>query len=91
MNRILLPLLCAALLAPAARADRFHLGSAETADRMTDGEADVIEGVLLEETETTYRIRIAGGEIELAKSRVYKVESTALTVARFYRNTWPSA
>ncbi len=80
MNRFLLPLVCAALLAPAARADRFHLGSAETAEKMTDGEADVIEGVLLEETETTYRIRIEGGEIELAKSRVYKVEKTGLTV-----------
>ena len=82
MNRILLPLLCAALLAPAAQADKFHLGTAETAEKMTDGEADIVEGVLLEETETTYRIRIEGGEIELAKSRVYKVESSDLTVAQ---------
>ncbi len=82
ITRLVLASLCGLCFTPAAMADKFHCGSAETAKQMTDGSADIIEGVLLEEKDGFYVIRIEGGEIRMAKSSVYKVEKDGLTVAQ---------
>lgn len=75
--------LAAALIAPAAPADEFYVGSEETAAKMTeDSSPDVIVGVLVDEDETFYHLRVEGGEMQLAKSLVYKVVEDDLTVAR---------
>lgn len=74
--------LAALLLAPAARADKFYLGTAEEAKKVAEGSnPTTIEGVLLAETDTHYHIRVVGGEIVLEKKGVYKVEKDTMTVA----------
>lgn len=82
MFRTLIPLICLAAFAPQAHADKFYLGSEETAAKMTEGEPDVVEGVLLKEEDGFYVIRVEGGEIRLPKARVWKVEKTELTAAQ---------
>ncbi|MGE0142377.1 MAG: hypothetical protein AB7I19_03885 [Planctomycetota bacterium] len=77
--RCFLPALLALAIAPAASADRFYLGTAETAAKFTHGNPDFIQGVLLSETATEYVIRVEGGEVTLAKSAVWKVEADGLT------------
>jgi hypothetical protein len=77
----LLPLLCAtALLAPFARADKFWL-SDPAAETVEGSQAAVIEGVLLDETDTAYHLRTVGGELWLAKALVFEREMDGLTVA----------
>ncbi|MBK8098234.1 MAG: hypothetical protein IPK26_14070 [Planctomycetes bacterium] len=74
--------LAALLLAPAARADKFYLGTAEEAKKVAEGSnPTTIEGVLLAETDTHYHIRVVGGEVVLEKKGVFKVEKDAMTVA----------
>lgn len=77
--RFVLPALLAALLAPTASADKFYLGSAATAELMTEGTPDFVEGVLLGEEDGMYIIRMEGGELRVAKDSVWKIESDALS------------
>ncbi len=73
-----------ALLAQPLSADKFYFGS-EADKKKTQGNAandDFVQGVLLKEDKDTYTIRILGGEINVAKSMVYKVERDGLTVAQ---------
>ena len=81
-THLLIAAVCAAALAPAARADKFHLATKEQEQKMTAGQADVIEGVLLEQKDNRYVIRIQGGQIELPTSRVHEIEKDGLTVAQ---------
>ncbi|MGA1607855.1 MAG: hypothetical protein ACO4CT_12790, partial [Planctomycetota bacterium] len=71
---------CLGLLAltSTARADRFHLSPPERADKMTQGEADVIEGVLLSEEDGLLVIRVEGGVMRLPKDSVHRIEKDDL-------------
>lgn len=73
-------ILCAAALfcAP-AKADKFWL-SDPAKDTVEGSQPDVVEGVVLEETETLVHLRVVGGELFLSKSRIFKTEKDALTV-----------
>ena len=66
------------LLSPHAQADRFFFSGDDTND---SHRARYIEGVLLEETGTHYRIRVAGGEITVPRAAVFRIEATSLSVA----------
>jgi hypothetical protein len=82
MMRLLPVSLVAFCLAAPAAADKFHLGSADDAKKLAEGSSpSVIEGVLLEEKDGNYVIRVDGGEIRLAKASVHKIEKDGLTVA----------
>ncbi|MCR9247287.1 MAG: hypothetical protein NXI31_19820 [bacterium] len=72
-------LLCtaAALFAAPAKADKFWL---EDPDKQTAGTPAVIEGVLLDQNDSSYHIRVVGGELILSKRRVFKVEKTDLSL-----------
>ncbi|MCP5043754.1 MAG: hypothetical protein GY944_22220, partial [bacterium] len=82
VSKLLLAGLSLLVLTPTASADRFYFGSPTTAQKISDGTADFIEGVLLREADGQYVIRVEGGEISVAKSLVWKVESNELTVAQ---------
>jgi hypothetical protein len=73
---------CLGLLAFAgtARADRFHLTSTEKAQKMAEGEADVIEGALVDEEDGLLVIRVEGGVLRLPKASVHRIEKTELSV-----------
>ena len=80
--RILTAACAAALFAPLAHADKFYLGSADDAAKMAeDSSPNMISGVLLKEDDTFYTLRVEGGEMQLQKALVYKVEKDTLTVA----------
>lgn len=77
-----LPLIAASalLFAVPAKADKFWLSDpAEQAKAAEGSSPDVIEGVLLEETDAGYRIRVVGGELILPKASVFKIEKDAMT------------
>lgn len=81
--RLLLPI-ALSLLSGTVCAQTFYLGSEAEHERMTAVEGsrpDTITGHLLSESETTYTLRVEGGELTLAKARVWKVEGAAPTVA----------
>lgn len=76
-----LPLLAAAaLFAAPAKADKFWMSDPEAQQNAPEGSVpDYIEGVLLSEDETTYTVRVEGGELVLQKEDVFKVEKDDLT------------
>ena len=79
LNRLILSTLALLTLAPAASADKFYLGSAEEAEK-TSGSPRAIQGVLLEDAEESYTIRIEGGLVTIPKSLVYKIEKDGVTI-----------
>ena len=82
MLRLALVPLAALVFSPYASADRFYFTSdEETAKEEVDSIPDAIEGVLTAEDEENYTIRVEGGEIQIAKDMVVKIERDALTVA----------
>ncbi len=80
LNRLILPTLALLTLAPAASADKFYLGSAEDAAK-SSGSPRAIQGVLLEDDEESYTIRIEGGLVTIPRSLVYKIEKDGVTIA----------
>lgn len=79
MRFLPLAVVAAALLAPFAKADKFHLGKNE--QPAVEGSApDVIAGVLIGEDDTHYHVRMVGGEVMLPKKLVRKIEKDGLTV-----------
>ena len=75
--------LALAAFAPVLKADKFHLEDPAAADKVEGNvKTRAIEGVLIEKTDKTYRIRVVGGELTLLKSQVVKIESDSLTVAK---------
>ena len=70
--------LLALALGTPALADKFHF-SPPDADAMR---ARILVGVLIEETDSDYVIRVEGGQVTLPKSLVTKVERDGLTVAQ---------
>lgn len=79
-NLLLITSLGLLSLAGPARADRFHLTSAERAGKMTEGSADAIEGVLQAEEGDLLVIRVEGGVMRLPRASVHRIEKTDLTV-----------
>lgn len=76
----ILPLLCAAaLLSPDAKADKFWFGDA-AAEKVEGSEPAVIEGVLIAEDDTSFHVRVVGGEVVLPKARVTRHEKDGLTL-----------
>lgn len=82
MRSLLTLCFCAATLAAPAFADKFYVGPEGSDEKMTEGDASYIEGVLLEEKDGRYVIRTEGGVIELPKSQVRKIEKDGLTTAQ---------
>jgi hypothetical protein len=75
---------CAALFAVPAKADKFWL-SDPAAPQNSGGSPEVLEGVLLAESDEGYHVRIVGGEILLPKKSVFKVEKDALSLEAIVR------
>jgi hypothetical protein len=75
-----LVLLAALALAPLARADRFWLENPEQKDRVEGSLPAVIDGVILDQTDKQYHVRVVGGEVWLDKARVVRLEKDALTL-----------
>ena len=77
-----LPLtVCALLFAVPAKADKFWLSDPAAEKNAAAGSsANVLEGVLIAETEDAYQVRIVGGEVFLPKKAVFKVEKDGLTL-----------
>lgn len=78
----ILPLTAFALLfcAP-AKADKFWLTDPKAEQNAPEGSSpNLIEGVLIAESDEGYHVRIVGGEILLPKKGVYKIEKDALTI-----------
>lgn len=72
---------CALLFALPAKADKFWLSDPDAQKNgVASSSPDVIEGVLLAEDADGYHIRVVGGELVLAKKRVFKVEKDGLTI-----------
>jgi len=68
-------------LTNALKADKFYLDTPEdTAATQGNAKGRMIEGVLLSETSKTYTVRVAGGQIEIAKSLVKRHVKGALTL-----------
>lgn len=84
ISRIAIPSLVLAFLAQPANADKFHFAPDDDQKKMVGNAADnnFVEGVLLKEDKDSYTIRILGGEMNIAKSMVVKVERDGLTVAQ---------
>ncbi|MGC6489605.1 MAG: hypothetical protein ACON4Z_18310 [Planctomycetota bacterium] len=78
-----LPLLFGALLLAApAKADKFWLSDPDAQAAAAPGSSpDVLEGVLLAEEDGWLRIRVAGGEVRLPKSAVFRVDPDNLDLA----------
>lgn len=70
--------LVACLLAGPALADEFHFSPKDAPEH----QRRVVEGVLLEEQDGNYRIRVEGGEISVPKALVQHIEKGGLTVAQ---------
>lgn len=63
-------------------AQKFHFGPEdETGKTLGNAAGRTIEGVIVAEDETTYTVRIVGGEMIVPKDTVTKVESTGITLA----------
>ena len=77
--RFLLLLCATALLSPAAKADKFWLSDPKS-NTAQGSQADMIHGVLLGEDDHNYQLRVVGGELLLAKKRVFKIEKDDLTI-----------
>ncbi len=77
-----LPLtVCALLFALPAKADKFWLSDpADEKNAAAGSSPNILEGVLIAETDDTYQVRIVGGEVFLSKKAVFKVEKDGLTV-----------
>ncbi|MCK5941075.1 MAG: hypothetical protein KAI24_03820 [Planctomycetes bacterium] len=77
-----LPLIAGALLfAAPAKADKFWLSDPKAEAKAAAGSSpNVIEGVLLAESDEGYHVRVEGGEILLPKDSVFKVEKDDLTL-----------
>ncbi len=72
------------LLTQHAFADKFYFYSAGDQQKTVGNAANnnFVEGVLLKEDKDTYTIRILGGQMNIAKSMVTKIEQDGLTVAQ---------
>ncbi len=78
--RILPCVLLALCLQSPAKADKFWL-SDPAAPNATEGMSpNVIEGVLIAESDEGYHVRIVGGEILLPKKAVFRIEKDGLSV-----------
>jgi len=72
-------LLMLSLLTLGAQPDKFWLAEPD-AHAVEGSSPRLIEGVLLDQTDTQYHLRVDGGEVWLDKKAVVKVEKDALTV-----------
>ena len=80
--RTSLLLLCAGLaLSPVAKADKFWLQVPAQGEAVEGSLPAVIEGVVLDQTDSSYHLRIVGGEIWLNKDQVVRVDKDDMTVA----------
>ncbi|MCB9878323.1 MAG: hypothetical protein H6835_12060 [Planctomycetes bacterium] len=78
-----LTLIASALLfAVPAKADKFWLTDpeAEQQNAAEGSSPNVIEGVLIAESDEGYHVRVVGGEILLPKKSVFKIEKDALAL-----------
>lgn len=75
-----LALLSLFALSSPAHADRIWFGTEADAKKWSEGQPQVVEGKILEETTDSYVVRIEGGVVTIAKAMVLKVEKDALTV-----------
>ncbi len=78
--RTLPVIVCAALFALPAKADKFWLSDPADKDAAAGSSPNVIEGVLLAEDAEGYHIRVVGGELVLPKKAVFKVEKDDLSL-----------
>lgn len=77
----LIPLLIgAALFAAPAKADKFWLSDPAADNAAAGSSPNLIEGVLIAESDEGYHVRVEGGEVLLPKASVFKIEKDDLTV-----------
>jgi hypothetical protein len=65
--------------------DKFWLESPAQANAVEESRPAVIDGVLLEQDDESYLIRVVGGEVRLPKASVVKIEKDNLTAAKIDR------
>ena len=77
-----IPLTVSALLfCVPAKADKFWLSDPQAEQNAAEGSSpNLIEGVLIAESDEGYHVRVVGGEIILPKQSVYKIEKDDLTL-----------
>lgn len=72
---------CALLFALPAKADKFWLSDPAADKQATEGSSpNVVEGVLIAESDEGYHVRIVGGEVLLPKKLVHKIEKDGLSL-----------
>lgn len=71
---------CALLFALPAKADKFWLAESSNTPANQASTPNFVEGVLLEEADGMYVLRVVGGELRLPKASVSKVEKDGLTI-----------
>ncbi len=79
--RILPLTLCALLLQVPAKADKFWLTDPDAQKGASEGSSpNIVEGVLIAESDEGYHVRIVGGEVLLPKKSVFKIEKDGLSI-----------
>lgn len=72
---------CALLFALPAKADKFWLSDPAADKQASEGSSpNVVEGVLVAESDEGYHVRIVGGEVLLPKKLVHKIEKDGLSL-----------
>jgi hypothetical protein len=80
MRILLLPLLALCLQVP-AKADKFWLSDPAAEKSAVEGSLpNLVEGVLIAESDEGYHIRVVGGEILLPKKSVFRIEKDDLSI-----------
>lgn len=80
MRILLLPLFALCLQVP-AKADKFWLSDPAAQQNAPEGSTpNVIEGVLIAESDEGYHVRTVGGEILLPKKSVFRIEKDSLSI-----------
>ena len=80
MHNLLLALSAALTFAPAVEPDKFWLETPERKGSVEGTSPAVIDGVLLDQNDKQFHIRVVGGEIWLDKAKVVRVEKDNLTI-----------
>lgn len=91
MRILLLPLVALCLQVP-AKADKFWLSDPAAQKNAPEGSLpNLVEGVLIAESDEGYHVRIVGGEVLLPKKSVFRIEKDDLSIAAIVKQEQAAA
>lgn len=91
MRNLLLPLVALCLQVP-AKADKFWLSDPAAQKNAPEGSLpNLVEGVLIAESDEGYHVRIVGGEVLLPKKSVFRIEKDDLSIATIVKQEQAAA